>query len=141
MQMVQLIYCSKVTTKEEEIIEVNKSILKSANLYNSHLGISGLLLFDNKYYLQVLEGLRENVNQLYSKIQKDKRHSDIQILLYRDIYKRNFEKWSMGWASSSITKNKIFFKYCGHEEFNPSDLTGSSSFELLQDFSHYICEK
>lgn len=70
-------------------------ILHSAVATNTRLGITGILSFDKGYFGQILEGKRGNVEQVWSRIQKDKRHSNIELLGISEIQERRFPKWSM----------------------------------------------
>lgn len=138
MKLVQLIYYSKCSSAPENL---NSDLIKIAHVAtnnNGNIGISGLLLFSNEYFLQVLEGPRVIVNDLYFKIQKDSRHKDSRILLYRDVNHRDFGDWSMGWASDVIAKKDIYFKYCSRRDFTPSDLTGEAGLALLKDIGDLL---
>ena len=104
MKLVQLIYYSLVSGDlAKDKIE---TVLTVANKRNAEAGISGLLLFSNAYFLQVLEGPRSEVNNVYSKIQRDSRHHGAQILMYRDIHLRDFGAWAMGWANEMKVKKQ-----------------------------------
>ncbi len=135
MKLVQLIYYSKSASPLETKNAVLKSILRSAEKNNPDLGISGLLLFSNEFFLQALEGPRSQVNDLYFRIQKDPRHSDSQMLLYRDIHQRDFGNWSMGWANQSEENRDIYFNYCATRQFVPAELTGQGAHALLCEFA------
>ncbi|APJ03108.1 BLUF domain-containing protein [Silvanigrella aquatica] len=134
MPLVQLIYFSQVNSNTINLTETNKSILNSAISRNREFGITGVLLHNNNYYLQMIEGPRDNVNHIYSRLHQDNRHKNLQILMFKDIFERYFKDWSMGWASGGLEKYKIFYKYCSTQTLNPNELTGVSAFNLLQDF-------
>ncbi|WP_297766531.1 BLUF domain-containing protein, partial [uncultured Muriicola sp.] len=77
MKVYQLTYRSKaipeITSKEiQEIVEIAKS-------FNSSNDISGCLIFDNGYFIQILEGDEEKVTQLYLNIKKDRRHTHLEM--------------------------------------------------------------
>ena len=135
MKLVQLVYFSKCTSPSKEKKETIESILSKAQRVNDELGISGLLVFSNDFYIQALEGPRNNVNDLYFRIQGDPRHTDPQMLLYRDINQRDFGEWSMAWANETNEKRDMYFKYCATRNFVPSDLTGQGGLSLLQEFA------
>lgn len=63
---------------------------------NNKNGITGMLLYQNGTFMQMLEGERQVVLDLYDKILKDDRHTGVHTVLAGDIEKRNFEDWSMG---------------------------------------------
>ena len=66
---------------------------------NVHDGITGMLLYKDGSFMQVLEGNKENVFRTYARIQKDTRHKGISLLREREIEDRNFGGWSMGFKS------------------------------------------
>lgn len=79
--LIQLIYRSRA---QSGLVPQALSQLASALLErNLALKVSGLLLYDGEYFLQVLEGDSEVVDPLYETVCRDARHSDI-VLLLRD---------------------------------------------------------
>jgi hypothetical protein len=73
MKLVQLVYFSKSNSKPATKNDDIKAIYKTASEANGRLGISGLLLFSNEYFLQALEGPRQQVNDLYFRFLNDPR--------------------------------------------------------------------
>jgi hypothetical protein len=63
---------------------------------NAQLDITGVLMASGGIFYQVLEGPRDALTNLYSRIQEDERHVDILLLTEeRDIDERAFGTWSM----------------------------------------------
>jgi len=62
---------------------------------NQRLGITGLLLYQDGNFMQVLEGEEQNVRHLYETIYADPCHKDIYILFAETIPEREFPNWSM----------------------------------------------
>lgn len=58
--------------------------------------ITGMLLFDGKHFMQVLEGQEKKVLTLFELIKADPRHKNIEALIQNPIEKRNFGDWAMG---------------------------------------------
>ncbi|WP_224217299.1 BLUF domain-containing protein [Vibrio cholerae] len=83
MAFIRLIYVSTVTESlKHSDIEL---ILEHAKKYNFERDITGVLYFNNEYFLQCLEGDREKVNLLYNNIIKDHRHNRVVILDYQGL--------------------------------------------------------
>ncbi|MEJ7592158.1 MAG: BLUF domain-containing protein [Planctomycetaceae bacterium] len=99
--MLQLIYSSAatVTFSASDLRE----LLAFARNNNRSLDVTGMLLYQDGSFLQVLEGESEAVLSLYTKIEKDKRHSNIKLLLRKDIEEREFSEWSMGFFDATRT--------------------------------------
>lgn len=93
----RLIYLSSATT---EITEADLSqILSAARRNNTEAGITGLLVFHDGNFLQVLEGPTEAVNASFARIQRDPRHSGIQNVISEDADARIFAEWEMAWIA------------------------------------------
>lgn len=93
MQLYQLVYKSNVS---EDFDESNIEDFISINQHaNEQLDITGLLIFNGKHFLQIIEGPLTSLSKLMESIQCDTRHSDVVILLKEPIPKRDYEKWAM----------------------------------------------
>lgn len=99
-EIYQVIYRSEANKglQSEEIAE----IVDVARRRNSLNGITGLLIVRGKFFIQLLEGERSSVLETMRRIEKDKRHTKIQILLEGSPDKRLFEKWAMGLVDEGL---------------------------------------
>jgi hypothetical protein len=129
MFLVRLIYTSRITSGfgPEEV----SSILEKARISNSKNEVTGLLCFNNTFFLQCIEGSRKKVNETYHKILNDKRHSDILMLNYCEIIEREFDKWSMGYMPQSSLTKPLNLKYSGTAHFDPYEMSGESAHRLM----------
>ena len=95
--MIHLIYISSATKwpTEEDLTE----LLEQARSRNIRQNITGMLLYDNATYFQVLEGSAEDVHQIFEAICKDPRNTGVVKLVEEDIEKRDFPDWSMGYKN------------------------------------------
>jgi hypothetical protein len=73
-------------------------IIDEAIAFNSQIGVTGCLVYDRGYFLQLLEGEKVPVDQLYKNIKKDPRHSEAEILSTGWTKSRIFESWKMGYV-------------------------------------------
>ena len=73
------------------------SIVKTSEVSNKILNITGLLLYKGGNFMQLIEGDSEIVHILQIKIKDDIRHTGMITLLSENITHRNFENWSMGY--------------------------------------------
>lgn len=72
------------------------ALLAKAREKNHRLGITGLLLFKDGDFIQLLEGERPAVREVFDAIQADPRHSGVIVLLEGEAEGRLFADWSMG---------------------------------------------
>ena len=70
-------------------------IHQTARHLNALDGISGLLVFDGKRFLQIVEGSDEAVDSLLARLRRDPRHSAIEVRDERRVERRSFPDWSM----------------------------------------------
>ena len=72
------------------------NILTTSRRHNALMGVTGLLLFIDGGFLQMLEGEEISVRTLYTRIAADRRHFDPRLMLDREVAVRAFPEWSMG---------------------------------------------
>lgn len=97
---VQLIY-SSVASEKMPKSKLYK-ILMVARSRNESLDVTGLLMFINGVFLQILEGERDVVCALMKKISSDPRHSNVKVLREADIEQRTFSSWRMAYVTPSV---------------------------------------
>ncbi len=92
-----------------------KSILGSSRKNNPALGVTGLLVLRDGFFLQLLEGSETSVRSLVERIKKDTRHQGFTVLAEISNGERIFTQWSMGYLDptskaptmDTVTLNKI----------------------------------
>jgi hypothetical protein len=73
-------------------------LLTFARDFNSRNGLTGMLLYVDESFFQILEGDAKTLHDLYSRIEQDTRHTHVIKLIEIPIEKRAFSEWSMGFA-------------------------------------------
>jgi len=93
-RLFHLIYRSRLSAawNPQQVSDIS---CRAAEL-NRTLGVTGLLVCDGQYFLQILEGEREVVETLYARIRQDPRHHQVVTLVAEPIRARYFAQWSMG---------------------------------------------
>jgi len=99
MSLIQLIYVS--TAKGELVEEDMRKILDSSVRRNASQQITGMLLYSERSFMQVLEGEPSAVEETMSRIDKDIRHENILVLSKTKVATREFANWSMGFRGIS----------------------------------------
>ncbi len=97
--MHQLVYVSSASANLSE--DDLKDVISCARETNKTLGVTGMLVFLDGCFLQVLEGRPERVRELYAKIEADPRHFGAKVLIESEIAKPAFPNWSMGFRKAS----------------------------------------
>jgi hypothetical protein len=91
----RLIYRSKSKIPAERLDSELGDILRTARAKNISLGITGALLLYEDWFAQTLEGSEKDVRALYARIEKDPRHSSVQLCEEGDSKPRAFSRWAM----------------------------------------------
>lgn len=94
MPLIKLVYVSAATRPFTQ--PALRELLSKARTFNSSVNISGLLLYHERSFFQILEGEEENVTPLFAHIGLDPRHDRVLLLSKQEVEERNFGAWSMG---------------------------------------------
>jgi hypothetical protein len=91
--LIRLIYVSKAVGPQTP--ELGEAILRAARAWNAENDITGVLCQGQGVFLQVLEGERRAVTQLYARIHADPRHEALALIHCESITDRRYAGWSM----------------------------------------------
>ena len=94
--MIREIYTSSSTgtLQPSEVSDV----LNAARRNNARDDLTGMLIYHNNRFLQVLEGPETAVNACLKRIEADDRHTRMRSLLKEPITTRLFTRWRMGFC-------------------------------------------
>lgn len=97
--MIHLIYISSATRvmKESDLLE----ILEQSRTRNVSKNVTGMLLYRDGAFLQVLEGEEKDVDEIYKSILLDERNTGHYLVERKEIGERQFPGWSMGFEDLS----------------------------------------
>lgn len=117
MSLYTLVYVSIATRDmtDEDLL----NILNKAREKNARLGVTGMLLYRDNYFIQALEGEKDTLLELYATINADERHEKVLTVYQHPIEKRTFSDWAMGF-------NRL-------DNIDPASLPGFTDF-LTQPF-------
>jgi hypothetical protein len=97
--MHHLIYTSHAIRpfSDHELLE----LLKQSRTFNKSKGITGMLLYLQGKFIQVLEGQKNDILELYDRIKADPRHHRVSLIVKGTSPGRIFKGWSMGFRRLS----------------------------------------
>jgi hypothetical protein len=101
MPLIKMAYVSAATQPFTQA--ALRDLLSKASSFNSSVGISGLLLYHERSFSQILEGQEEDVTPLFERIGRDPRHNRVLLLSKQEAEQRNFGAWSMGFVDVGST--------------------------------------
>jgi hypothetical protein len=94
-------------------------LLNTCRTNNSKAAITGMLIYFDGTFVQFLEGPENNIDQLFQKIKKDKRHQDVVLLIDGNQAEREFSNWSMAYKQLTIEETA---QRTGQKQFRKEDL-------------------
>jgi len=133
-EKIRLVYFSRAT--RDMSLSDMKDILTSARENNAEQDICGMLCYNNRYFLQALEGDRKAVCELFVHIADDPRHDELEIASFEYIEKPLFKDWKMGYASSSPLFDKLL-THMEMSEFQPEKIQPRHALALLHNLSSH----
>ncbi len=134
--LVRLLYVSRSVASAPDDTE---SILAASRRNNPPVGITGILCYGDGIYLQAIEGGRDQVNRLFSRISRDARHEHVELLHYEEITERRFGGWTMGQVNLAKVNASIVLKYSALPELDPYTVSGAISLALLEELMASAC--
>lgn len=116
--MFYLIYVSNATRQfnSDHLLD----ILRVSRESNANVSVTGMLLYKNRSFMQLLEGPEEVVRELLEKIKEDPRHYGLMTLQEGTVPERHFPDWSMAFEDMEGDAST----QAGLEEFRDWDFTG-----------------
>lgn len=97
MTCFQLIFTSDATVEVTDQLLLD--ILLKADKNNRAKGISGLLLYSQNRFIQLIEARqKQTVEAQFAKISKDARHTHVEVLLRQESNELQMAAWAMGFS-------------------------------------------
>jgi len=99
---------------QEDLLEILAVSRKNNKLQN----LTGMLLYGEGTFIQVLEGDDEILKRTYKSIEHDTRHKNIIKMAEGEVTERNFPEWSMGFKAVNVSELKEFGGYINPKNKN-----------------------
>lgn len=135
----QLVYYSRNTVPggDRAMLTNMREILSASQRNNSRDGITGFLIFDTTWFVQILEGERAKVQQTYDRIARDPRHTAATILNVRDVPARHFPNWTMGGAMRTPEVQEVYLQHGVGGPLDPARLKSDQVVNLALDLQAF----
>ncbi len=133
--MRHLVYVSSAT-RDFSVAELS-AMLATFRENNARHGITGLLLYKDGHFMQVLEGEAEPLAELFRRIARDPRHKGVITLLEQEVAERSFGEWSMAFpdfGAAEVQALPGFSRFLQTPLRDPALLNPSAAMQLLLSF-------
>lgn len=78
-----------------------ETLLTDARAFNCKQGVTGVLLYSGRRFMQCFEGAAADVDEVYARIKRSSQHQDIVEYMNVQVPRRTFSSWQMGLARPS----------------------------------------
>lgn len=99
MALHHLIYLSRATEPFSD--DDLKDLLAQARRNNAAQHITGMLVYGNGQFAQIIEGEQRTLQDLYDRLQRDPRHSQVTKFADKAITTRSFGEWAMAFQATA----------------------------------------
>jgi hypothetical protein len=96
---------------------------------NRKAGITGMLLYKDGNFMQVLEGMEERVRNTHAQISRDGRHRGLITLLESSVAERQFPEWSMAFRDLTAAGSAAD----GFNDFLNAPRSGTTELSAIAD--------
>lgn len=143
MNLHQLVYYSRNTVSGDSraMLQELRQIVSVSQRNNARDGITGALIFDKTWFLQVLEGDAAAITRTYDRISKDSRHSTVTLMEKKAVGERRFADWSMGGTMRTPEMQEIFLSHGIGGTIDPTRLDGRTVVALAADLKAFEAER
>lgn len=135
MALHEIVYAS-IASKPLKPHELHALLVQSRR-DNTALGITGMLVYHAGKFLQLIEGERAVITNLYETITRDSRHLTVDKIWDAPLKARSFSDWSMAFVSDhalALTSTEGYALLTAQELFAESgDATGKKLLLSLRD--------
>jgi hypothetical protein len=135
MSLLRIIYYSENRLGIKKRHADLDAILTTAIRNNSKLDITGALVFDDLWFVQVLEGPPQSVDAIFDRIFKDIRHANIKLIQKKEVKERLFADWAMGLAVRTPKTESLFGHHWLNKGMNPGVMEPDTVLKLMVELA------
>lgn len=132
--LTRLVYYSQGDVTPEGL----RGILEASWRNNPAIGLTGILFYARPWFLQVLEGHRNQVSRTFVRISRDPRHNTPVLMDMRPISRRTFGAWTMCDVSGVQVPRNFLISFGGTDRFDPTQMTSEAALALLADLASLV---
>lgn len=134
MRLCHAAYFSRRSESDQQDVA---DIVGHAQARNAERNVTGGLVVHGGYFFQVLEGDRQVLTRLITRIFQDPRHTGCELLLFDEIGERMFPDWTMRAQFSDDIVAQALNDFGLPRELQPETLSGYAVWDLVHSLVCY----
>lgn len=109
MLLASALYFSRMVDMEDAVEHRARidAIMDASALNNPRLGLTGALIAERGWFIQVLEGPRDAVSAMLARISRDSRHTCMVIADIQEVSERRYPGWSMSFVDADTAPAEL----------------------------------
>jgi Sensors of blue-light using FAD len=133
MALISLYYVSKSHLSQDEALlkKEIETIIEASIRRNAPEYITGVLLFDGRDFMQILEGEEAAVMTTFERISRDPRHSDVTVIETAVIAERECGSWWMRYVHCDDLMAPVLAPFTHDGRFEPEGMSKADVMSLL----------
>lgn len=133
MPLSRLVYFSEnvLDPQRGPVLAQLKEIVAVSQKNNKTLEITGALVFDDLWFIQILEGDRVTIVRTFERLKEDERHANVVLVELCDIDERLFGNWWMGLATRNEITLPGFAPFLNNGRLQPQVMTAQQFITLV----------
>lgn len=135
MLLSRMVFFSRNAAKSgENASAMIKSILQACSEYSPSSGLTGGLVFNERYFLQVTEGARDQLTKKLKTLMADEKQTDLTLLSMEPIDQRDFDGWAVGYAGRATDAERLYLKYSLSVDLDPTRISHRAAHAFVHEF-------
>ena len=136
--MISVTYVSSAVYRFSEVTLLD--LVDQCQRNNERLGVTGILVYSDGNFMQVIEGADLVIHALYERIQRDSRHRGIHTVHQQVIQAREFRGWSMAYnilPPTALRTNRTPHAFLDRERRRALPMPAGSASSLVCSFMQH----
>jgi len=136
--MISITYVSSAVLQFRESTLLD--LVDQCQVNNNRLGVTGVLVYSDGNFMQVIEGPDLVTRTLYDRIKRDDRHRDVTTVHTQSLESREFQGWSMAYnilAPRALRAHAIPQAFLDRARQRPLPLPQGSASSLVCSFMQH----
>jgi hypothetical protein len=132
MILIRLIYFSRSRLNTPHDTGELADILSTSASNNLRNNITGVMIYDARWFAQALEGAERVISLTFERILRDWRHSDVSLVAMQPILKRRYPAFAMQGFARGEDNDDLFRHYGEDDRFDPQGMRADRLADLIE---------
>ena len=133
IKLTRLVYASRISEQAKpDLPAVVSDVLRVSRRNNKQLGVTGMLLTYDGFFVQALEGGDAHVRATLKRVDADPRHANVKVLGAEFPASRAFGRWAMCANTLSVADDDILRVLDKRGAFDPYVMSAGAALRLLK---------